>query len=321
MNELTKYIAFSSVVGSRAYGLAREESDTDRRGFYVLPAELHWSARTDLNLRKQFELPQRKGDVAVYWEIERALQLMLSNNPDMLSVLFSPIIEVKGSIIKPLLENKERFLSRRMAKTYQGYAAQQFEKLRANAEACAELGLTPKHYDNPGCRPGTKSMGLSRRNSMHMIRMLLQGIKALKEGTLTVDATEYRGELQDIRSGAISLKEAHAWSLELILEFKAALQSTRLPGEPDRHWADQYLLWVRRRMASRDIFRQPVNATTPASATWPSMANSFYSATYPWVNPSWLEHTFEDVDGTTCARPITALCDDEHNTGDCPMLS
>ncbi|MEZ4727824.1 MAG: nucleotidyltransferase domain-containing protein [Caldilineaceae bacterium] len=31
------------MVGSRAYGLAHEESDTDRRGVYLPPADLHWS--------------------------------------------------------------------------------------------------------------------------------------------------------------------------------------------------------------------------------------------------------------------------------------
>jgi hypothetical protein len=31
------------VVGSRAYGLDDAASDTDRRGIYLPPAELHWS--------------------------------------------------------------------------------------------------------------------------------------------------------------------------------------------------------------------------------------------------------------------------------------
>ena len=40
---LYEHIIYSCVVGSRAYGLDSEGSDTDRRGIYLPPAELHWS--------------------------------------------------------------------------------------------------------------------------------------------------------------------------------------------------------------------------------------------------------------------------------------
>ena len=36
-------VAYRCVIGSRAYGLARDDSDVDRRGFFVPPARLHWS--------------------------------------------------------------------------------------------------------------------------------------------------------------------------------------------------------------------------------------------------------------------------------------
>lgn len=37
------HLIYRCVVGSRAYGLETPESDTDRRGFFLPPAELHWS--------------------------------------------------------------------------------------------------------------------------------------------------------------------------------------------------------------------------------------------------------------------------------------
>ena len=40
---LNRFVILRSVVGSRAYGLATADSDTDRRGVYLPPAELHWS--------------------------------------------------------------------------------------------------------------------------------------------------------------------------------------------------------------------------------------------------------------------------------------
>jgi hypothetical protein len=40
---LSQYIVYRCVVGSQAYGLAEAGSDVDRRGFFVPPAEQHWS--------------------------------------------------------------------------------------------------------------------------------------------------------------------------------------------------------------------------------------------------------------------------------------
>src|SRR4051794_17876427 len=41
--DLYKYIIYSCVVGSRSYGLDSPDSDIDRRGIYLPPAELQWS--------------------------------------------------------------------------------------------------------------------------------------------------------------------------------------------------------------------------------------------------------------------------------------
>ena len=43
-------VIFRCVIGSRAYGLDEEQSDIDRRGIYLPPADLHWS------LNRQFFL-------------------------------------------------------------------------------------------------------------------------------------------------------------------------------------------------------------------------------------------------------------------------
>ena len=36
-------VIYRCIVGSRAYGLNHADSDTDRRGIYLPPADLHWS--------------------------------------------------------------------------------------------------------------------------------------------------------------------------------------------------------------------------------------------------------------------------------------
>lgn len=41
--DLMNCVIYRCVVGSRAYGLSHDDSDVDRRGIYLPPAEMHWS--------------------------------------------------------------------------------------------------------------------------------------------------------------------------------------------------------------------------------------------------------------------------------------
>ena len=43
--DLRPWIIYSCQVGSKAFGLASEDSDDDLRGIYLPPARLHWSLR------------------------------------------------------------------------------------------------------------------------------------------------------------------------------------------------------------------------------------------------------------------------------------
>src|SRR5882724_7597336 len=61
---LYPFVIYRCVVGSTAYGLAQEGSDVDRRGFYLPPADLHWSLA---GLPEQLETDREE----VYWEIEK----------------------------------------------------------------------------------------------------------------------------------------------------------------------------------------------------------------------------------------------------------
>ncbi len=40
---LYDYVIYRCVVGSRAFGLDNADSDTDIRGIYLPPADIHWS--------------------------------------------------------------------------------------------------------------------------------------------------------------------------------------------------------------------------------------------------------------------------------------
>ena len=86
-NRLTDRVILKVVIGSRAYGLETEASDTDYRGVYLPPAELHWSL---------FGVPEQlENDAAqeCFWELQKFLTLALKANPNVFEVLYSPLVE------------------------------------------------------------------------------------------------------------------------------------------------------------------------------------------------------------------------------------
>ncbi|MAP08450.1 MAG: nucleotidyltransferase, partial [Rhodopirellula sp.] len=76
-------VIYRCVIGSRAYGLEDEDSDTDRRGIYLPPAELQWSL---YGVPEQLENDQTQ---EVYWELQKFIVLALKANPNVLECLYS----------------------------------------------------------------------------------------------------------------------------------------------------------------------------------------------------------------------------------------
>lgn len=84
--DLREYIIYECIVGSRAYGLDHEGSDTDRRGVYLPPADLEWSL---YGVPEQLEY---RDSEECYWELQKFLVLALKANPNILECLFTPLV-------------------------------------------------------------------------------------------------------------------------------------------------------------------------------------------------------------------------------------
>jgi uncharacterized protein len=217
--DLAPYVIYRCVVGSRAYGLATADSDTDRRGFYLPPAELHWSLR---GVPEQLENAERE---ECYWEVQKFLELALRANPNVLECLYTPLVEHVTPLAQRLLDQRERFLSRLAYQTFNGYVLSQFKKLEQDLRA-----------------KGT----VKWKHVMHMIRLLLSGIVLLREGILPVDVGPHRERLLAIRDGAIPWEDVERWRHELHRELDEAYRSTTLPERPDYQAANDFLLEARR---------------------------------------------------------------------------
>ena len=220
-HDLYRYVIFQCVIGSRAYGLDHESSDTDRRGIYLPPADLQWSL---YGVPEQLENDETE---ECYWEIEKFLKLALKANPNVLEVLYSPIVEKATPLAQELLDQKHIFLSRLVYQTYNGYVLSQFKKLGQDLRNRGEIKW---------------------KHAMHLIRLLLSGITVLREGFVPVRVAEYRERLLAIRDGRTPWSEVDAWRLELHGKFDEAYETTDLPEHPDYEGANAFLVRARRSM-------------------------------------------------------------------------
>ena len=212
-------VIYRCVIGSRAYGLEGDESDTDRRGVYLPSAEMHWSL---------YGVPEQLENEATqecYWELQKFVLLALKANPNVLECLYSPIVEKITPIGEELLQLRDSFLSKLVFQTYSGYVASQFKKMQADIR-----------------NHGT----VKWKHVMHLIRLLMSGITVLNERQVMVEVGEHRERLLSIKRGEVPFEETNQWRQELQRQFEAAFEKTDLPERPDYQRINDFLVRARR---------------------------------------------------------------------------
>lgn len=218
-SDLFQRVLYRCVIGSQAYGLANSESDIDRRGFYLPPAQLHWSL---YGVPEQLECERTQ---EAYWELQKFLILALKANPNVLECLYTPLVELATPLAQRLLAMRSIFLSRLVYQTYNGYVMSQFKKMQADLRNQGRV--KPKHV-------------------MHLLRLLISGIGVLRHGVVPVRVDEHRDQLLAIRRGEVPWEETEQWRRSLHAQFDQALAATKLPERPDYQRANEFLLEARR---------------------------------------------------------------------------
>ena len=224
-------IELGVVVGSRAYGLSRPDSDWDRRGFYIAPTKDFWTFRD--KPPEQYE--DRESD-SVYFEAQKFMKLALGANPKVLEILWSPLVEVEKKWAKVLRENRDMFLSKKVVNSYGGYARAQQKRFSFQID-----DLEPAERLQP---PDPKTC----KHAMHTIRLLHSVFMVLEENRVLVDVSEDK-DLHDllvtVRDGKMDYMSIFGYVDELELEFKKKLETSSLPDEPDYTKASNILKDIR----------------------------------------------------------------------------
>lgn len=117
-------VVLEAVVGSRAWGLANEDSDFDHRGLFVLP--FPWGARPGVTPE---DLVSADGS-STYWEVGKVVTNALRADPNTLELLFVANVRATDDIGSFILAEREAFLSSRIHASFGQYALSQLKKLK-----------------------------------------------------------------------------------------------------------------------------------------------------------------------------------------------
>lgn len=118
------------------------------------------------------------------------------------------------------------FVTRMIYQTYNGYVLSQFKRLEQDLRARGEIRW---------------------RHAMHLVRLLLSGVTALREGVIPVRVdSDLRERLLAIKRGERSWDEVNSWRLDLHRQFDEAFRTTSLPERPDYDRVNAFLVRARR---------------------------------------------------------------------------
>lgn len=219
------HTVYACVMGSRAFGLATEDSDTDRRGVFLAPTSLFWRfdkppAHVEGPAPEQFS-----------WELERFCELALRADPNVLECLHSPLVEYVDGTGRELLALRGAFLSRLAHGTFVRYALGRRRKLEADV----------RRYGMPRWK-----------HAMHLLRLLASCRDLLRTGELHIDAGGARDGLLAVKRGEVPWPEVERRMNRLGEENDEAAARSPLPPGPDRAAVEDFLVRTRRASAARE---------------------------------------------------------------------
>jgi uncharacterized protein len=205
------------VVGSTAYGLNNEESDTDYLGLYAVESKkLLGLDLPDLEKAVEFKDPDTK-----YYEVLHYCRLALKSNPSILELLWLESYVEASPQGLALITLRDAFPTQQFVKAaYLGYANQQYTKLLKD-----------------------ERLAKRAKNARHFIRLLRQGSQLYRTGQLVValpDPEEVKHLGRKIAHGDLNVAK-----LEMLKAETAFNANSALSENSNKEVVNEWLLGVR----------------------------------------------------------------------------
>lgn len=257
--------------GSRSHGLSTAESDEDSRGVCVPPPRYLYGL-------SHFEQWESEGGDHVVYSLQKFVRLALDGNPNIIEAFYVHPEDrlFTHRLAEPLLENRDRFLSKKVGVRFGRYAVHQLQKIERHYRWLTEGAPSrpePQHFgallgENSPKFPDTASErafrgavkhhaayqewrknrnpkralleekhGYDTKHAMHLCRLLKMGIEILRSGQVWVRRPD-ADWLREIRNGALSYEQLLEWVKSAESELALAESTSALPEEPDLDWAE-----------------------------------------------------------------------------------
>jgi len=189
--------------GSYLYGTETPESDRDYQGIFVPPKEYVYG----LHRCDQVQVKSDDTDYTCY-TLPKYIHLAMNNNPNILSLLYTPDKNVifKNEYGQKIIDNRELFLSKKSYHTFRGYAHSQKRKILTKEAEGKRVALIEKH-------------GYDTKFAMHLMRLLYEGLDIMVAKQL-IYPCPHRKQLKAIRNGEWDLAKvlAEAERLEHLID-------------------------------------------------------------------------------------------------------
>lgn len=233
---MNNYIEIYSVIsGSRAYGTANKDSDTDMRCIAFPSFESMFGL--DPFVTKVVKEP----DITIY-SFNKFISLALNANPNILELLW--IDDPKNILLetyysKRLKEIRSEFLSKKAFTSYFGYAKAQLHKIKNEGNCSAEM--------NSKRKASIDLNGYDIKAAMHLMRLLYQLRSIEIHGCIPMPLSGYGLEMcLEIRNGKMPFDEFKNLA-ESEFEHLAAHEGvSRMREEPDYNKIKSFVVEMNR---------------------------------------------------------------------------
>ena len=228
-----------ATVGSRAWGLADEKSDTDVRGAFALP--FSWTGGL---AEPPSELISADGS-QTYWELRKLVEQALRADPNTLELLFVPSVRALDELGQWVLDAREAFVSKLLFGSFGRYALSQLNKLSASQRLAEHRDVVLAWLEEEPA-PSLEEVGrrlvvillcvvLSFEDGEHQARMYLKQLYRSLWDQGLLPSNDFKGLTQYAREGgrrppdARSLRPKNAYNLLRLIELARGWLATGTP--------------------------------------------------------------------------------------------
>lgn len=238
--------------------------DIDLMTVYLAPVEFYLGLPETI---KGQDIKIEAWDAANY-EFRHFCKLLANGNPNVISMLWTdPDCLAASPLGQGLLNARDLFLTKRLGKSFGGYASGQLHRMTSFYEEASACGCTDE-FHSPTCTMAielgrgsskryatgfmgakrkalVKKLGYDAKNAAHAIRLMRMAIEIFRDGKVNVDRTHIDAEeLKAIKRGTLPLAEIQAEARRMNETLASLVRSSEMPEEVDRAAIDAMMCGI-----------------------------------------------------------------------------